>query len=391
VGGAIEKRRLRRGSDLEDGKGLENDRTQIVTVARAPDVGVDDRFHCLEMVSGVEVGRRHLIGVAGLTIGRVPPADLIISDSEISRSHCRLTLVGDEILVADLGSTNGTLVDGSRISGATPLPVGGILQIGRQTFKHEWLTGTQLRKSDDLDRDLATANAYVQALLPPPLREGPIRADWLYHPCALLGGDAFGYGALSAGLFAGYLIDVSGHGAGAALHSVAVMNVLRQRALPNADMAKPADVLAALNAMFQMDSHADMYFTIWYGVYDAAARRLEFASAGHHPAFLLSSDRSTATPLQTRNLLIGAMPDVPFVSDTVYVPEGASLYVFSDGVFEIVAKDGRQWGLDDFLPLILQPASDGVSEPERLFRVVRGAAKDGALEDDFTLVVLSFD
>jgi serine phosphatase RsbU (regulator of sigma subunit) len=370
---------------------MDNERTQVVTVARNIETGVEERLHCLVLVSGFDVGRRHLVGPAGVTLGRTPPADIVLGDSEVSRLHCRIGVEDDQLVVTDLNSTNGTFVDGKKITGPTPLKAGASLQVGSQSFTHERLTGRQVQKSDELDRDLATANSYVQALLPPPLRDGPIRADWIHLPCAALGGDAFGYGALDANLFVGYLIDVSGHGAGAAMHSVAVMNLLRQRALPNIDMAKPAEVLAALNTMFQMDEHADMYFTIWYGVYDALARRLEFASAGHHPAFLVSADRSIAIGLDAPNLLIGAMPGKTYKADAVSIPPGASLYVFSDGVFEIVTKDGVQWGLSDFESLIMEPPQGGVTEPERLFRAVSAVSKPGGFDDDFSLVVLTFD
>jgi hypothetical protein len=370
---------------------VNDERTQIITVARRTDTGPAERLRCLELVDGADMGRRHLVGASGVTIGRVAPADIVLADTEVSRSHCRVTLVGDDLVVTDLNSTNGTLVDGVRVAQSAIVPVGGLITVGRQTFKHEWLTGKQFQKSDELDRDLATANAYIQALLPPPVPQGPIRADWIYQPCAKLGGDAFGYTRLGPTQFAAYLIDVSGHGAGAAMHSVAVMNLLRQQALPGTDMLAPGEVLSTLNAMFQMEHHANMYFTMWYGVFDTVSRRLEFASAGHHPAYLVPADRSEAIPMQTRSSLVGAIPGKTYASDSLIVPPGASVYLFSDGVFEIVTNDGVQWALADFLPLILQPPVEGASESERLFRSVKDMTPSGEFDDDFSLVVLAFD
>ncbi len=370
---------------------MDVERTRFTTTALDVGFGTGERLHVIEQIDGADAGRRHLIPPLGLTIGRAPPADLVLGDSEISRSHCRLTLQGEELVVADLNSTNGTRVDGARIGGSAVLPVGGVLQVGRHAFKHEWLTGRQFQKSDELNRDLATASGYIQALLPPPLKDGPIRTDWVYLPCAKLGGDAFGYSQLTETQFACYLIDVSGHGAGAALHSVAVMNVLRQRALPGADMTQPGQVLETLNKMFQMESHAEMYFTMWYGVYDAATRRLDYASAGHHPGYLVPAERGEPIPMRTRNGLVGAAPDRAYKADAVVVPPGASVYLFSDGVFEIIARDGSSWRLSDFTPLLGRPRVEGVAESDRLFRAVRDAARPGEFDDDFTLVVLTFD
>jgi sigma-B regulation protein RsbU (phosphoserine phosphatase) len=95
--------------------------------------------------------------------------------------------------------------------------------------------------------------------------------------------------------------------------------------------------------------------------------------------------------MRTANGLVGAVPGKQYGSDSVIAPPGASIYLFSDGVFEIVTNDGVQWSLADFLPLILQPPLAGVSESERLFRAVKGRTPSGEFDDDFSLVVLTFD
>ena len=109
------------------------------------------------------------------------------------------------------------------------------------------------------------------------------------------------------------------------MHSVSVLNVLRQRALPQTDFRNPVQVLENLNAMFQMDRHDDQYFTIWYGVYDADARTLTYASAGHHPGYLVPPDRAGAVPLETSGMMIGAMPNRRFEGAQAHVPDGSRL------------------------------------------------------------------
>jgi serine phosphatase RsbU (regulator of sigma subunit) len=369
---------------------LSQERTSFITRADLAAEAFGERRHCLEMVSGDDAGRRFEIGAHGLTIGRYEPATIVLPELAVSRLHCRLALDDHAVIVTDLESTNGSYVDGVRIAAPTILPVGGILQVGYQFFKHELLTGKQLQQSEALERDIAAASAYVRALLPTALDDVQVAADWVYQPCAKLGGDVFGYGYLSDSLFTAYLVDVSGHGAGAAMHGVAVMNLLRQRALPDTDFSDPGAVLERLNAVFQMDRHADMYFTIWYGVYDLVARRLTFASGGHHPAYLVPAHRREAVPLGTRNPIIGAMPGRRYGSQCVAVPPGASVYLFSDGVFEIVSHAGEAWRLGDFVPLILADPPDALTEPMRLYRTMRAATRDDGFDDDFSLVVLTF-
>jgi serine phosphatase RsbU (regulator of sigma subunit) len=365
--------------------------TQIVTLARDAQFAQDDRLHCLEFTDGIEIGRRHVIGPTGVRIGRTPPSDVILTDSQVSRSHCTVIPRDGQLIVNDLNSTNGTFVDGARLTAPTVLPVGSILQVGSRMFKHEWRTRSEIAQSEEMERELRRAASYVQAMLPPPVREGAIRADWFYQPSARLGGDGFGYGTLRDDLTYCYLIDVAGHGTGAAMHGVAVMNQLRQRTLPNTDMADPAAVLTTLNQLFQMDGHDGLYFTIWYGVYRPSLRRIDYASAGHHAAYIVPADRSESIPLRTKNGIIGALPGMVYKADIAEVPLGASLYLFSDGVFEIVTKDGQEWGIQDFLPLLLNEPVDGLTESQRLFREISEISRPGGLDDDFSLVVATFD
>lgn len=369
----------------------EEEQTQIVTRAGELELVTGDRVHCLELSLGEEVEKRHIVTPLGLKIGRTAPADIVIADAEISRSHCMIVAKDDELLVSDLGSTNGTFIDGARIEGVAVLPVGSVLQVGNRRFKHEWRTRAEIAQSNDFDRELQVAVSYVKALLPPPSPEGPVRSEWIYLPSAKLGGDAFGYGRLSDELFVGYLVDVAGHGAGAAMHAVAIMNQLRQRALPNTDMAQPELVLSTLNELFQMEDHAGFYFTIWYGIYNVRTRELTYASGGHHASYLVPADRSEALPLKTKNVIIGAMPAMQFRQETVTIPPGASLYVFSDGVYEIIDKAGKQWAIEDFVDLVLAGPEDGIAEPDRLYREVSARAQPHTLDDDFSLVVLTFD
>jgi hypothetical protein len=365
--------------------------TQIITVARALDLVSGDRLHCLELIDCVDTGRRHVVGPLGLRIGRTSPADIVLPDSEVSRSHCAVSLVDGDLVVSDLESTNGTFVDGVRIEGTVPFPVGSILQIGKCSLLHEFRTRTEIVETDDLDRELHRASAYVQALLPPPSRIGPLECDWINMPCARLGGDAFGYGELADDLFVLYLIDVAGHGAGAAMLAVAVMSQLRQHTLPDTDMRSPAQVLTTLNRLFQMDEQAGLYFTMWYGVYDAKTRQLVFAAAGQHAALMVPSDRSHAIAVGNRNTVIGAMPDVIYNEATVEVPPGSTIYLFSDGVFEIIDTAGQQWSIANLERVILEPRNEDMGETRRVFDSVRRAAAPGPLEDDFSLVVAQFD
>jgi serine phosphatase RsbU (regulator of sigma subunit) len=364
----------------------EFERTMIISHKRADDATVapDTIGHYLLVGKEGQDGTRTELGTIPLTIGRDARQALVLPDTEVSRLHARVSVV------EDLGSTNGTFLDARRLSKPAVLKEGSVLRMGGHILVYERPSRRDVERTSGLDRDLNKASRYVLTLLPSPLVEGPVRTEWRFVPSTQLGGDAFGYFWLDADVFVFYLIDVSGHGAGSAMHSVTVLNVLKQRALPNVNFENPAEVLGSLNDRFQMDSHGDLYFTMWYGVYRVSTRTLTYSSAGHHPAFLVPADKSRAEPLTVAATMIGMIPQVEYETAQTTIPAGSSVYLFSDGVYEVVTVTKEQWSLSDFEPFLLEPTMAGVSESERLFQAVKRVTGPGPLDDDFSLMVLTF-
>ena len=323
-----------------------------------------------------------------LTVGRSVPAEVILAGSTVSRRHCKLERQGDSIVLSDLGSTNGTFVNSERVTASVVLEDGARITIGAHTLSYHRRSQQELAGWEALDRELGEAHDYVLSVLPPPITTGPVQAEWFYQPCTRLGGDAFGYQMLDSRCFAAYMLDVAGHGAGSALFSVTVANVLRQRMLPEVDFRDPGAVIRGLNRMFPMERHNNLFFTMWYGVYDIAERVVSFATAGHHPAFLLPSGATQPVPLGTRNPSIGIGADRDVAASRAPVAPGSSLFLFSDGVFEITDHEGREWGLPQILSLLPVMAAPG--GPRRLYETVRMAARPGPLEDDFSALAIRF-
>jgi len=60
-------------------------------------------------------GRRVQVGTEPLVIGRLPECGVVLADSNVSRRHAELRRAGDSVVLTDLGSTNGTRVNGAPI------------------------------------------------------------------------------------------------------------------------------------------------------------------------------------------------------------------------------------------------------------------------------------
>lgn len=250
------------------------------------------------------------------------------------------------------------------------------------------------RTQEKLVSELSEAAEYVKKLLPAPVEEGPIRIDWRFIPSTSLGGDSFGYHWLDRDHFAFYLVDVCGHGVGAALLAVSILNVLRSQSLPVVDFKDPSQVLGGLNNAFPMEKHNFMYFTIWYGVYNPINHQLKYAGGGHPPALLFQESPSTASSavqLETANTFIGGIPNIVYESKAMTFEGPGRLYVFSDGVFEIKTGEKDWWAFSDFVAFLSKPAPEGLSEIDLLFDHVQSISHSGLLDDDFSIMEIRFE
>ena len=81
-------------------------------------------------------GERVTIGNRVVSIGRLPECTITLNDANVSRRHAEIR-PGNEIVIADLGSTNGTKVNGLRIDGERVLTDGDIVSLGSTHLRFE--------------------------------------------------------------------------------------------------------------------------------------------------------------------------------------------------------------------------------------------------------------
>lgn len=75
--------------------------------------------YSLAVIMGANAGQIHVVRQPRVVLGRGNESDIQLQDSEVSRRHAMLEIHGDEAVVTDLGSTNGTYVEAVRIQQAT--------------------------------------------------------------------------------------------------------------------------------------------------------------------------------------------------------------------------------------------------------------------------------
>lgn len=236
-----------------------------------------------------------------------------------------------------------------------------------------------------LESELKEAANYVQELFPARIKEGNVQTEWFFASSSELGGDSFGYHEVDEDHFAFYLLDVSGHGVGAALLAVSAVSTMSSESLPNVDFRVPCQVVAGVNKAFPYERTAGLFFTLFYAVYNRNTKVLRYTSAGHHETLMIPNSGKPEL-LWNKNMAIGYVPDFAFQETSVTIETPASLYLFSDGAFEVSRPDGTMWdepGLHEYLQ---KEANDRNEEIKNLHPYLQKMHGEPILEDDFTIL-----
>ena len=116
-----------------DGPGQHITRTQpAVPPDRAPDGDRRNRAY-LVVLAGVSAGEMHQVQGEKTLIGRGPKVNLRLNDEGVSREHCQILFEGSQVILQDLGSTNGTFCNGTRVD-RRELADGDKIMVGSTTI-----------------------------------------------------------------------------------------------------------------------------------------------------------------------------------------------------------------------------------------------------------------
>ncbi len=243
-----------------------------------------------------------------------------------------------------------------------------------------------------LEAELTEASDYVKSLLPISL-EGTVNITAEFIPSSKLGGDCYDFYWLDADHLAIYLIDTSGHGVGSALLSISILNLLRSQSFGKEKFYEPSVIMTELNHAFQMSQHSGRYFTMWYGVYKRSQRKLIYANAGHPQGLLIAGDRTNPriTELPSLDMPIGFFPDVEYTSSELSIEPDSKLYIFSDGIFEVIQADERIWGMPKFFNFLLEKfALNEEVNANLVLQKICSETPNAKFGDDVSLLQISF-
>jgi pSer/pThr/pTyr-binding forkhead associated (FHA) protein len=131
---------------------------------------------------GTQAGMSFVISGSQAIIGREEGLDIVLQDPESSRRHSRISWQGGRYIVEDLGSTNGTFVNGLQITTPRPLNPGDSIMIGQTTLVFQEFGAAAYQQATPQ----AAEPVYIQAAPPPATNRGNQATQYLLYGCGCL-------------------------------------------------------------------------------------------------------------------------------------------------------------------------------------------------------------
>ncbi|MBN2529024.1 MAG: SpoIIE family protein phosphatase [Deltaproteobacteria bacterium] len=256
------------------------------------------------------------------------------------------------------------------------------------------------KNNERLQRNLKQAAISLESMLPAKRQGKPMNIDWMFKPAAYIGGDLFNVFALDEVRTSIFSIDVSGHGVASALFAVTLSNMLRPwgtsvsaRGPGNKygieNLTSPATVAAVLNERFQLKPPADLYFTMFYGVYNHAEETLKWVRAGHPTPILISGDKTEI--LETGDPPIGFLTDYEFTEFESTMKTGDRLFLYTDGIIDVTNPTFMPFGAERLQKKLVSLNGEPLDNALRLFEEHIIAYRGGdEFEDDLSLLGVEF-
>ncbi len=314
-----------------------------------------------------------------------------------------ILLVVRRRVIEPIGRISGAMVRLADNDMSTPVPRAkrldevGVMTNALRTFKANAIQRQRTQRElqlvhrnlqrtyDQLRHDLEAAATIQLAMLPTPAVVDGISHNGLYSPSSLVAGDTYNVIAQPKGGVGFFQIDVAGHGAAAALVSVAGQHTLSQAILTRRREDRIEEILAQVNREWPEDLP---YFTTILGEIDAAEPIGRIVQAGH-PSPLLIRSNGEVEPLGGSGFPVGMVAQANYESIEFAFRTGDRLLIYSDGVVETENPRGAFYSeerLHDFVAGHAQSTTpDLLASLQNSLRKWRGESE---LTDDVSVLIV---
>ena len=242
-----------------------------------------------------------------------------------------------------------------------------------------------------IESELSIAREIQMGMVPKTFPPYPERDDIdiyaVLYPAKEIGGDLYDFFIKDGRLFFA-IGDVSGKGVPASL----LMAVTRSHFRSVASALKdPVRIIESMNRALADTNEANMFVTIFCGIFDLETGEMTYSNAGHNPPLLLSSQGEVTMMTPDPNLPIGLFKDFGYTGGKITVQAGTTLLLYTDGLTEAENPDSQLYG-EQRLTKSLE-AQKGKSAQDIILGVYADAqahVQNAVQSDDMTIMVIQY-
>jgi serine phosphatase RsbU (regulator of sigma subunit) len=209
------------------------------------------------------------------------------------------------------------------------------------------------------------------------------------EPARLMSGDFFDFIPLGPDTLGIVVADVCGKGVPAAFVMALARSLIRAEA---GRASLPAQALQRVNRHLLDMVGSGMFVTLLYGMLDRAKRTFVYARAGHELPIVFDRQGMVAAPDRGLGLPLGLFPDPELDQQTIVIPAGGGLLLYTDGITEAIGPQGDLFGQPLLREIVrLNRHTPAQELCDRLLETVQAYHGQAPQDDDVTLVVIRAD
>lgn len=236
-----------------------------------------------------------------------------------------------------------------------------------------------------LNRDLELAAQMQKSFLP---REVPsvegVEFLATYQAAYTVGGDFYDVFWVGPHHLAVFIGDIAGKGIAAALLMARITGELRVAALAHVE---PVPVLTVMNRSVIDRGQPEVFFTAIYFTLDVRTGEVRLAAAGQPPPYVCHADGTVDVITDGGNPAVGMLEDTQFTATRLFLREGDSLVLYTDGVVEAATVDGALYGDDRLAHCLSGTGSRPQDISDGILRDVGAFVRSAQPNDDMTIFI----
>ncbi len=214
---------------------------------------------------------------------------------------------------------------------------------------------TLVKEKERIGAELSVATNIQTSMLPSTFPAFPTREEFDIHasmtPAKEVGGDFYDFFFTDQDHLVIVMADVSGKGVPAALFMMISKILLKNASHSN---MSPKEILELVNNQLCEDNHAEMFVTVWLGVYEISTGNLCAVNAGHEYPAIMRKDGLFELYKDQHGFVLAGMENMRYKEYALQLNKGDKLFVYTDGVSEATNSQDELYGTDRMIQALNQ-------------------------------------